>query len=591
MGRDSVMASTTRWLLALALIATVLTCAMASDEVDSPESSGLPGSLKEADGEAGDLGESAGLEKKGVKGKTKTSKVGLKTVLKMTPKTKAPCPPKKGTSAKTKKLLKKMGLPTKSPKKVKMPKAPDADRVKHHAAHLERARLNLKKHEKKAAKIAKLKKTLKPSEKKLIKAYATEVNPQKGPKIKKKIEDLRKKRVHLQLDKDQEDLEIKAMKRKEKYHADSLKHMGIKVPADENESKHQAKERLKKKEKKKLDKIKAEKRKIRNAKDKLVDHVRDNKEVLGKINKHYNLRAKKAKAKLKAKKLKAAKKQLAKAVAAAAKAKTEKGAAAAAAEMKRAQGKIGKDKAKLKKAKKAVAKKEAGKDPIKLLTAFGRKAVEAIRKKIKDLAKTMADHAKKHRKALAPLTKSIKDKKKVMAKVKNPKKLLIFHKDIKKMNLKIVALKKAQKQKDVKNHKLMAKLKKDEQHMLTKAPRKKKPVKHDPKAKRAMKKAKKDAARLPKVAKEVNKALNAEEKKRVALAKDQEKKGTEKDEIAKLEAQHAATPRRRKATEIKKRIEKLKISKEKEKKKIVKAKAKKKVADELKSKRQQVMLD
>merc|ERR1712216_777992 len=281
MGRDSVMASTTRWLLALALIATVLTCAMASDEVDSPESSGLPGSLKEADGEAGDLGESAGLEKKGVKGKTKTSKVGLKTVLKMTPKTKAPCPPKKGTSAKTKKLLKKMGLPTKSPKKVKMPKAPDADRVKHHAAHLERARLNLKKHEKKAAKIAKLKKTLKPSEKKLIKAYATEVNPQKGPKIKKKIEDLRKKRVHLQLDKDQEDLEIKAMKRKEKYHADSLKHMGIKVPADENESKHQAKERLKKKEKKK-DKIKAEKRKIRNAKDKLVDHVRDNKEVLGK---------------------------------------------------------------------------------------------------------------------------------------------------------------------------------------------------------------------------------------------------------------------------------------------------------------------
>merc|ERR1711934_1272002 len=511
MGRDSVMASTTRWLLALALIATVLTCAMASDEVDSPESSGLPGSLKEADGEAGDLGESAGLEKKGVKGKTKTSKVGLKTVFKMTPKTKAPCPPKKGTSAKTKKLLKKMGLPSKSPKKVKMPKAPDADRVKHHAAHLERARLNLKKHEKKAAKIAKLKKTLKPSEKKLIKAYATEVNPQKGPKIKKKIEDLRKKRVHLQLDKDQEDLEIKAMKRKEKYHADSLKHMGIKVPADENESKHQAKERLKKKEKKKLDKIKAEKRKIRNAKDKLVDHVRDNKEVLGKINKHYNLRAKKAKAKLKE--------------------KTEKGAAAAAAEMKRAQGKIGKDKAKLKKAKKAVAKKEAGKDPIKLLTAFGRKAVEAIRKKIKDLAKTMADHAKKHRKALAPLTKSIKDKKKVMAKVK-----------------------------------------KDEQHMLTKAPRKKKPVKHDPKAKRAMKKAKKDAARLPKVAKEVNKALNAEEKKRVALAKDQEKKGTEKDEIAKLEAQHAATPRRRKATEIKKRIEKLKISKEKEKKKYRKAK-------------------
>merc|ERR1711934_1285836 len=552
MGRDSVMASTTRWLLALALIATVLTCAMASDEVDSPESSGLPGSLKEADGEAGDLGESAGLEKKGVKGKTKTSKVGLKTVFKMTPKTKAPCPPKKGTSAKTKKLLKKMGLPSKSPKKVKMPKAPDADRVKHHAAHLERARLNLKKHEKKAAKIAKLKKTLKPSEKKLIKAYATEVNPQKGPKIKKKIEDLRKKRVHLQLDKDQEDLEIKAMKRKEKYHADSLKHMGIKVPADENESKHQAKERLKKKEKKKLDKIKAEKRKIRNAKDKLVDHVRDNKEVLGKINKHYNLRAKKAKAKLKE--------------------KTEKGAAAAAAEMKRAQGKIGKDKAKLKKAKKAVAKKEAGKDPIKLLTAFGRKAVEAIRKKIKDLAKTMADHAKKHRKALAPLTKSIKDKKKVMAKVKNPKKLLIFHKDIQKMNLKIVALKKAQKQKDVKNHKLMAKLKKDEQHMLTKAPRKKKPVKHDPKAKRAMKKAKKDAARLPKVAKEVNKALNAEEKKRVALAKDQEKKGTEKDEIAKLEAQHAATPRRRKATEIKKRIEKLKISKEKEKKKYRKAK-------------------
>jgi len=73
-----------------------------------------------------------------------------------------------------------------------------------------------------------------------------------------------------------------------------------------------------------LDNIKKQKADIKKSKNQLVNSVDTNKEVLGKINKHGDLRHKKAIEKRRVKQLAATHKELAKAVAAAAAARTEK---------------------------------------------------------------------------------------------------------------------------------------------------------------------------------------------------------------------------------------------------------------------------
>merc|ERR1711959_66453 len=168
-----------RWLLVWALIATVQTCALASDEMDSPD-----GAVLGRDNTL-DLGESKEL-------------VPMKTAL-------ASSPGKKAVE-------------------------PDNAAIKHHSQELEKSYQLEKKHSDNAAKESKKLPGIEPEEKALMHNFTRTIDPKKAAALKKKIEVLRNKRLDVIKKIDAERQHAKDAKRKSKYHRHELKIKGIQAP-------------------------------------------------------------------------------------------------------------------------------------------------------------------------------------------------------------------------------------------------------------------------------------------------------------------------------------------------------------------------
>merc|ERR1712072_289431 len=476
-----------------------------------------------------------------------------------------------------KKSIVKVPVGIATAKKIHKPK----EDFKSHAKELAKAdAAGAKAAKKERAAIKNVAKTVAPIDQ-LVAKFEHTLDPKKAAKLKKEIEDRRAKAFSEQKKANDANTALSHAKYKSKYHKAELARQKVLSPPSKKMIVQKTTKKLKAKYLKKTQRLRTHVGMIATAAQK---QALQNKALIGKISKFANKKALQAAKAKRAKHIKTLKKQLNAAVKQAANAKTAAGGKAAGVRVKSLQTQLDKLEGKKKR-----AKKKEPKDPIFNLTTRGRMHVMKLRKKIKQARLQLSNTLKTMQKKMKRANKMVSHAKLAVLKTRG-KKLLKIHKQLKKWVMIRFQLQKSQKKAVVSQKEQLKKLETEEKHLLRIAP---KVVKPKPKIveTKAMKKAKKAAKQTKKAARRVAREAKVVTKKQQKKSKAKAKVLTTEKQIAKLEAAHAATPRRRHALKLAAELVGLKKKRASEMKAEQKAKAKADAAKELARKKKQVLIN